>query len=358
MTEVIFLVLGVVLGVVAAALFEEELRQRFAKARTRRRRRRISSTPVEFAEDFRLGPINTGFQVVEGDGTRIIFEHNMHIQVDARDVELPAEFAPWRAAKAAELQARAGSAPVWNGLRYAVAKVAVSRAGPTEEPEVWMTLKHSNYLNFLTTQQLDRPFPDGNTPRSRYLDGRPISELPDFMANSLGAHVALITADDFLVFSRRGPDVAVQPSMWSSSMGEGLDRNLDSEGTGPPNLYSVAERGLREEMGLERGQYHLDLLAVGLARPVHQWVGLFTAHLTDLTWAELAEGRARGVQDPWEHRTHEAVRFYPDRVLEFILDEKRRDKWTPMSPPLYYYALVKDFGRIRVERELRRLTRE
>jgi hypothetical protein len=357
-SEVISLVLGVVLGVVAAALFEEDLRQMFANARTRRRRRRDRSTPVEFAEDFRLGPISTGFQVVEGDGTRAIFEHNVHIQVDARDVELPAELAPWRAEKAAEMAERAGAGPLWNGLRYAVSKVAVSRAGPREEPEIWMTLKHSNYLNFLTTQQLDRALPDGSTPRSRYLDGRSISELPDFMANSLGAHVALITADDFLVFSRRGPDVAVQPSMWSSSMGEGLDRNLDSEGTGPPSLYSVAHRGLREELGVERGQYKLELLAVGLARPVHQWVGLFTAQLTDLSWADLAEGRARGVQDPWEHGHHEAVRFYPDRVLEFILDERRRDKWTPMSPPLYYYALVKDFGRLRVERELRRLTRQ
>ncbi len=353
--EVIFLILGVFLGLLASALLEDDLKDVFNRARVRFRRRRDKELAAKFVEEFTLGPIRTGFHTLEGDGTRFIAEDNVRVILDATDVVLPDDLVPWREEKARELEARSGGNPAWNGPRYAVAKVAVSRVGENEDPEVCFTFKHSDYLNFLTTQQLDRAFADGTTPRSRYLDGRGVEELPDFMANSFGAHVALVTADDYLVFSQRGPNVAVQPLKWSSSMGEGLARGLDSEGTGPPNLYAVARRGLREELGLDRSQYRLDLLAIGLAGPVHQWVGLFFAQLSELTWQELSDSRARGVQDPWEHMEHVAVKFNPDEVLEFILDGSRVDEWTPMSPPLYYYALVKEFGRMRVERKLRRL---
>ncbi|MHB8187602.1 MAG: hypothetical protein ACYDDU_16305 [Dermatophilaceae bacterium] len=212
-------------------------------------------------------------------------------------------------------------------------------------------------MNFLTTQQLDRKFSDGTTPRERYIAGRPVTEVPDFMSNSLGAHVAIITADHHIVFSQRSSNVAVQASMWSSSIGEGLSRELDNEGQGQPNLYSVARRGIREELGLDPSDYDLELMAFGLETTVHQWVGLFAATLKTIKWEELCERLGRGVQDSMEHSNHEAVVFNPREALKYLLREDRIDNWSPMTPALCYYALCRRFGKRYVERELAHLKR-
>ncbi|MGY1636891.1 hypothetical protein ACI78V_09580 [Geodermatophilus sp. SYSU D00742] len=302
---------------------------------------------------FRIGPLRTGYVGVDGDGSRVIPEENVSVTVDPTDVELPADLRAWRAEAGAALEA----AGRWNGARYAVVTCSAGRSGDREEPVLRIRLRHSDYLNFRTTQQVDRPFDDGTTPRSRYLAGRSLREMPDFMANSLGAHVAVVTADDLLVVSRRSEGVAVQPGLWSAAVSEGLSRGMDGAPDAPPSIYGLARRGMDEELAVDEHEYSLELLSVGLATTVHQWVALFVARLHSLTWDQLSDRLSRGSADPWEHSEHDTVEFAPGPVLAMVLDPARRDSWTPASVPAFYYALVRRWGRAGVERAVEELTR-
>jgi hypothetical protein len=304
-------------------------------------------------DGFRLGPLYTGYISVEGDGSRAIDEHNVHVTVDPSEVVLPGDFAPWRA----ECESSAAARGVWNGPRYAVVSCAVSRTRDREDPILSLQLKYSDYLNFLTTQQLDREFADGSTPRSRYLASRPITEHPDFMANSFGAHVAVVTADDKLVLARRSAKVTVQPGLWSAAVAEGLSRSIDGSAETPPSIYDLARRGMDEELALDVEDYTLELLSVGLATTVHQWVALFAARLESLTWSALSDRLSRGSADPWEHSAHAVVDFAPRPVLTRMLEAGRSDGWTPAAVPALYYVLVRRFGRGRVDRQLESMLR-
>ncbi|WP_199441480.1 hypothetical protein [Umezawaea beigongshangensis] len=338
--ELAFFAAGIALGSRAGAL----------RRLLRRPSREPGAAEVVVPSDngFRLGPLTTGYVSLEGDGTRTIAEDRVHVAVTPEDVELPPELREWREQERARLDARNGGR-TWNGLRFAVADFAIGRHGESEDPELWLTLKHSEYVNFLATQQLDRAFADGTTPRSRYLAGRSPADVPDFMSNSFGAHVAVITADDRLLLAKRGDAVAVQPGLWAASVSEGLARGMDGEAPGP---HALARRGLHEELALDADEYDLELLSVGVATTVHQWVGLFTATLRTLTLQDLLDRLSRGSADPWENSAFEVVELTPEAVLSTLLREDRRERWISVVPPLLHFALVRRFGRAAVEQEL------
>jgi TIR domain len=116
---------------------------------------------------FSIGNLDTTMLVVEGDGEQVIGEHNVRVVVDPEPVVLPSEMQAWRAEilREHEQRAKAAHQHFWNGLNYAVSKFSVARTVPDEEPEIFFRLKPSDYGNFLASQQLDRRFDDGTTPR-------------------------------------------------------------------------------------------------------------------------------------------------------------------------------------------------
>jgi len=158
---------------------------------------------------FSIGNQDTTMLIVEGDGEQVIAEQNVHVIVDPKPVVLPSEMKAWRAEilREQEQRAKAAHRHFWNGLNYAVSEFSVARTVPDEEPEIFFRLKPSDYGNFLASQQLDRRFGDGTTPRSRYLEpykGNPL-EVPDFMCSSFGANAAVLTADDFSFSASAAP---------------------------------------------------------------------------------------------------------------------------------------------------------
>ncbi|HEV3355443.1 MAG TPA: hypothetical protein VG247_01550 [Pseudonocardiaceae bacterium] len=357
------LVLGGVVGVVVDVAVKDLLRKQKARLQhwLRRRKRRKpgrGATPVS-GHGFKVGPLRTSYVLVEGDGQDVIAEQAVRVLVDHRDVELPDEMQSWRKELERDHAAKAGSGDdhPWNGLRYAVQRLRVEREGVDETPAITLSLQHSDYLNFLTAQQLDREFADGTTPRGRYLDPDDPTAGPPFMANSFGANVLVITKDDRAVFSRRSQRVAISAGRWGPTMIEGVSRSLDSQGRTPPNLYSLARRGLEEETSLFADEYRLELLAIGIAEENHQWGGLFVATLYDLTVGDLTERLTRGAPDRWEQDGYDSCVFEAAAILRYLLRPDRRDCWSPAGPALAYTALVHRYGRLKVERTIGQVLR-
>ncbi|BCJ67455.1 hypothetical protein [Polymorphospora rubra] len=314
-----------------------------------------SREPVPWWESgFRLGPLKTSLIVLEGDGQHAIKKQNVHISVERRDVELPPEIAGWRAEIEAEQNANrdAGRLFRWNGPNYAISNFVISRLGIEEEPVIYINLQNSDYYTFLATQQLDRTMADGSTPRTKYIHSSDVWNLPPFMCSSFGLNVAVVTADEQLIFSRRSSIVGSSPGLWNSSANEALSRTLDAMGRSSPNLHEVARRGVAEELSIEPHEHRIELLAFHIDAATCQWGASFVAFLSHLTAEELVERISRGAPDKWEHEELDFTPFAPESVISYLLRDDRINQWAASAPGLFYMSLIRRFGKIRVERAL------
>ncbi|MDT0378647.1 hypothetical protein RM572_07615 [Streptomyces sp. DSM 42041] len=349
-------VVGAVVGMLAAALFQQPLQDAVFSLRKRASRTlhalRAEERSVPVWNTFSLGPLHTSGLIVEGDGTTPIAPESVFVQVLDDEVRLPDEMARWRDEIEEDNHRRraAGDTSTWNGDRYAVEAVSVSRSALDENPEVHIRLRPTDYYTYLAAQQLDRPLASGGTPRSRYLDpDRPL-EAPAFLQCSLGANVAVVTADDLLVVTRRSTETRMAPGLWNVSVNEGLSRHIDSAGRRAPDLHALARRGMQEEMALEPHEYELTLLAVALDVQKRHWGLHFYAKLSTLTGSALEARISRGVADRWEHSTVDFVRFRPADVTRYVLRPDRVHRWAPLAPSLFHLALVHVHSRTPVER--------
>ncbi|MFE5483328.1 hypothetical protein [Streptomyces sp. NPDC056527] len=350
-------VVGAILGVVFATLFQQWTQDIWFRIR-RRSAGMVRSLTFREGQGgawstFSLGPLRTSALIVEGDGDRAIAPESVHVQVLTEEIALPEEMADWRAEIEAEenrAEASGERAPVWNGPRYAVESLEISRSALDEQAEVHLRLRPTDYYTFLAAQQLDRRMPDGSTPRSRYLNPEHPLTAPAFLQCSFGVNIAVVTSDHLLAVSQRGDRVRMAPGLWNSSVNEGLARHIDSAGRNAPDLHSVARRGMREEMSLEPHEYSLALLAFALDVDKRQWGAHFYARLTDMTGDQLRERMSRGVADRWEHQTIDYVPFRSADVTRYLLRPDRVHRWAPLAPALFHLALVHVHGRTSVER--------
>ncbi|MFB7372937.1 hypothetical protein ACFC0D_24170 [Streptomyces sp. NPDC056222] len=350
-------VVGAILGVVFATLFQQWTQDTWFRIRRRSAGMVRSLTFREGQRGawstFSLGPLRTSALIVEGDGDRAIAPESVHVQVLTEAVALPEEMDDWRAEIEAEenrAEASGDRAPVWNGPRYAVESLEVSRSALDEQAEVHLRLRPTDYYTFLAAQQLDRRMPDGTSPRSRYLDPEEPLNAPAFLQCSFGVNIAVVTSDHLLAVSQRSNRVRMAPGAWNSSVNEGLARHIDSAGRNAPDLHAVARRGMREEMSLEPHEYSLALLAFVLDVDKRHWGAHFYARLNDMTGDQLQERMGRGVADRWEHRTIDYVPFRSADVTRYLLRPDRVHRWAPLAPALFHLALVHVHGRASVER--------
>ncbi|PWR08968.1 hypothetical protein DKT68_13305 [Micromonospora acroterricola] len=123
----------------------------------------------------------------------------------------------------------------------------------------------------------------------------------------------------------------------------------------PPDLFSAARRGIREELHIEDDQYDLRLLAFHLATSLSQWGVMFLARLGAMPRTDFEAHLSRGVEDGWEHRAIDYVPLEPDSALRYLLRPDRRNNWTPAWPALYYLTLVNTYGRRQVDAALGRV---
>ncbi|MGW4236075.1 translation initiation factor 2 [Streptomyces sp. NPDC004749] len=322
-------------------------------------------------EHFRIGPLRTSCYVYEGDGTRPISERNLRIYYDADEpVYVPEDVRRWRQEIEDEQRTRAvaGRDRRWNHPRFAVETIAVTRSDEREDPIVEIRFSPTDYFTFLASQQLDRPFEEGEsaglTLREHYLEGQNPVLVNGFLSASFGANVAVVTGrDNRMLFSRRSATVGGNAGQWNSSANEGLSGRHDLK-DGVPDLFGAARRALREELAVhEDDACELELLSFAMDTERHQWAAFFLAVLPDLDEDGLRDRWSRGIDDKWEHSEFRFVPAEPDDVLAFMLSPDARDHWTACGPALFQHALVRLMtrrhgdagkGRLAVERAIGR----
>ncbi len=137
----------------------------------------------------------------------------------------------------------------------------------TDDPGLQLILGRSDYL---TNTAIENTW--ALNPRAEYGDrqvvvssGRQLTWLDAFRAgrlpflrnlpNMVGAHVNVVTSDDYMLFIRSSYDVYYYPGQWQAGIGEQVDGSCDCSGAGSC-FFQAAVRGLREELGLEPDHHY------------------------------------------------------------------------------------------------------
>jgi hypothetical protein len=311
-------VVGAVLGMLFAVLFQHPIQNSWYRLRTRSTRavrnlrQREESSPAW--RTFSLGPLHTSALIVEGDGESPIPAQAVYIQVLDQEIELPSDMADWWAE--IEEETRAGG----------------QRAGHRCGTDLDTRSKRSMSPGLLSrssrkcicdcARRTTTPFsrrnnwtvdcPTGQAPRSRYLDPGDPLRAPAFLQCSFAVNIAVVTADDMLVVSQRSNRVRMAPGVWNSSVNEGMSRHIDSSGRSAPDLYAVARRGMREELSIEPHEYSLELLAFVLDTEKRHWSAHFYAKTEGLDLRGPASAYEQGSRGPMGAPDHR-LRAVPPR---------------------------------------------
>ena len=200
--------------------------------------------------------------IVDGNGESSFDPDKIEVYVDPAPVTLPGELQAFRKRiEQRELAKRErGEQYFWNGARFAVASVAVTRTGLTEESEIRIGFRPSDYYNFRTIQEsIDEFIPKyDKTLRDQYLSPFYWNRPVPFLSSSFGVNVILITRDGDLIITQRSEVVGSRPNQYSVSANEGLSRGVDDAGGNPPDLYECAYRALKEELGIRKGDLQIE----------------------------------------------------------------------------------------------------
>ncbi len=235
----------------------------------------------------------------------------------------------------------------YNSAGYKLVRFHVSsRAGSQEEPKLVLHFAPTDFFRMLVTdQRLDVPLTAGGrtyTLRERYaaeVDLR-IAPVPE-LATHWGVGLGVVTADGRLLVSERG-NTAVDPHVYFPAVAEGATRPLDVTGTGAPDHFNTARRGVLEELGVDVKAEELTWLSFGANSYLCEYalIGkIDTAH----TFAEIESHRSVGAaKDSWETKRLHAVEFSPPAVSRFCSEPDRR--FSAFALITIVHSLMHEFG--------------
>jgi hypothetical protein len=220
----------------------------------------------------------------------------------------------------------------------------IGREATHENMTLDLWFRPSDYYTFLATNMsLKEP-----ALRETYLASVDWYEPVPFFSHSFGISLAVVTADGYTLFTQRGKNVVSLPSVYETSVVEGLSRPIDRGTNGEaPDVYRCACRGLAEELGLHKSVdfsvSDITFLSFGVDTR-YALRGLTGLIKVKKTVEKLLLRWDNGVKDKFENQELFPVPFTPKDVISFAYSHQ------PFVPgPTLYHALVYEYGRSMVE---------
>jgi hypothetical protein len=160
------------------------------------------------------------------------------------------------------------------------------------------------------------------------------------VCGALGAEVALVTSDGFLVLAHRGRLGTDYNDLVIAGIGRGISPELD-RGPDGLDLRSTISRGALDEFGLRIEGSRAHILALGLEMQRMEPDLLGYVEIPHTRDEVLGASRSGAAKDRWETRKIEFIEFDPPSVAQFL--RHRRDV-TPATPMSLTYACLHRFG--------------
>ncbi len=274
---------------------------------------------------------------------------NIESFFDPHEFDYPAEILRIREELETDIRDRKtrGDETPYDSEAFKLVRFHVSdRVTPHEEPRLVLHFRPTTYFTMLATdQRLDVPFTAGGrtqTLRERYatdvdLRVAPVQEL----ATHWGVGLAVVTRDGRLLVSERG-NTAVDPNICFPAVAESASRAMDSGPAGAPDQWSIAQRGVREELGIQISPDELAWLSFGANSYLCEY-GLIGLVRSSESLDQIERLRSMGAaQDSWETRRLHRVDFNPKAVARFCGDFGRR--WSAFGLIAVVHALMAEFG--------------
>lgn len=295
---------------------------------------------------FSFGKLKTTWKTLDGDGRSIYLPQHIHSHYIPFGESLPEELQVRRnrIQREQEQNKEQGLPFFWNGQIYALDRFVIGREPTNEDMTLDLWFRPSDYYTFLTTNMSLRE-PEL---REKYLADVDWSEAVPHFSNSFGVSLTVITSDGYTVFTQRGKSVGTRPTVYDTSVIEGLSRPIDRGTAGEaPDVYRCACRGLAEELGLyESVDFSVaDIIFLGFGVDTRYALrGLNGMVKIQQSIDKLLRRWDNGARDKFENHKLFAVPFTPEDVVSFAYSHQ------PFAPgPTLYNALVHEFGRSTVE---------
>jgi hypothetical protein len=307
----------------------------------------------EMERFFTFGKIKTAELLLDGDGTGVYLPHHIRSHYIPVPLELPEEIATRKERITQEQEERKaqGDSYQWNGERYNLVKFNIGRDPQSEDMNLGLWFRPSDYYTFLATSTIAQD----QQVREKYLAAVEWDEAVPVFGQSFSVLLTIVTCDGQTIFVQRGKGLGCRPSVFDVSLAEGLSRPADRSSTSQaPDVYRCAIRGLAEELGLqEPADFSAsDILFLSFAVDTEfcMW-GLFGMVKLKRSMEEVLENLRRSVRDRFEHRRVFSAPFTPEEVCCFVFSH---EPFSPGGLVCLYHALVHEFGREEVERVLSR----
>lgn len=302
-------------------------------------------TDEEWDGCFSFGRLKTVSMVLDGDGAEVYLPSNIHTHYDPQ----PATFYDEVMAAKRQIQweqeekQRKGEPYQWNGSKYHLSRISVSREAVHENMTLGLWFKpRDHYTGLATRRCLDDP-----TFREKYLTGDWYTPIVG-MSMSMGVDLMVISSDGFVFLTQRGLHQSVHQGTYHISISEAVSPSFDRGITNQaPDLYRCACRGLAEELGLEESaDFSLsDILFLSFSVDTrHALYGLRGMVKVRKSAEEILSYWRAGVKDKLENQKLIAIPFTPEEVCEFVFSH------SPWANGLVclYHTLVHEFGRQKV----------
>lgn len=305
----------------------------------------------EFDTHFSFGRIKTTSLVLDGNGEEVYSPENMYMRYDPT----PAVFFDevMEAKKQIEqeqAEKRANGEPYqWNGEKYHLSKIVISREPAHENMVLSLTFKpRDHYTGLATRRCLDDP-----AFRAKYIPAdHDWSEPIVGMSCSMGVDLTVVSSDGYAFLTQRGQHQSVHQGMYHSSVSEAVSPAFDRSTNGPaPDMYRCACRGLSEELGLvESIDFSVsDIRFLSFVADVHYALyGLRGVVRVRKSADDILRTWQAGVKDKMENKKIWPVPFTPEDIAAFVFSH---EPWAGGLICLYH-SLVHEFGYERTDAAL------
>lgn len=294
---------------------------------------------------FSFGRLKTTSMVLDGDGTETYLPGNIHTHYDPQPAIFFEEVmqAKRHIQQEQEEKQHNGEPYQWNGEKYHLSKIVISREPIHENMTLGLWFKpRDHYTGLATRRCLDNP-----DFRQKYVPDDWSTPVTGFSC-SMGVDLTVISSDGYALLTQRGQNQSIHQNMFHSSVSEAVSPSFDRSTIGQaPDLYRCACRGLAEELGLYEGIdfSSSDILFLSFSVDTHYALyGLRGMVKVNTSAEEILRAWHTGVKDKMENKRLFAVPFTLHDICSFVFAH------APWAGGLVclYHALVHEFGRKQV----------
>lgn len=299
---------------------------------------------------FMFGKIQTSSETLDGTGIEAYAPANIHTHYDPEPAVFFDEVMEAKKEIEQEQEAlrRAGRPAQWNGEKYHLSGIVVSREPIHENMTLGLWFKpRDHYTGLATRRCLDRP-----EFRKKYLEDNDWYTPVVGMSMSMGVDLLVVSADGVTFLTQRGAHQSVHQNMYHASVSEAVSPTFDwNTITQSPDLYRTAARGMAEELGLHEGVDFSqgDIQFLSFTVDTHYALyGMRGIVKVNRSADEIMQKWHSGVKDKMENKQVFTVRFTPEDIAAFVFSH---DSWAG-GLICIYHALIYEFGHERVDRVL------